>query len=172
MLTRLETMRVIFARQAAIEKKAEALLCQYDLYAQGWRFAWNKRKRAFGLCDYRAKTIELSTPLFALTTDESAADTLLHELAHAIAPRGAGHGPQWRAACRLVGANPERCKLASQAMSVENVAIHVASFKYTMTCPRCAYSCGQSRAPKTGVCCGVCHRKTREMIRFAITQNR
>ena len=159
-------------RRTAIAFEAAALLTAHGLSQQGWAFAWNSRKRAFGLCDYRARTIELSTPLFALASAESSADTLRHELAHAIAPRGAGHGPLWRAACRRVGANPVRCKTAAQAMSPEAEAIHVASFKYTATCRECDYAYGAARMPRLGVCCGRCHKARRVFVPFIITQNR
>ena len=159
-------------RQLNVMTTAEQLLIQHGLAVLGWTFTWNTRARAFGVCNYTDKTIALSSRLFALTTDESAHDTLLHELAHAIAPRGAGHGPKWRAACRLVGAKPERCKTAAQSMSAANEAIHAASFKYTATCPDCTYSFGQSRAPRAGVCCGRCHKARRVMTRFVIVQNR
>ena len=173
MLTDLEKMQAHLAREFNIEKQAAHLLTQHGLAQKGWTFAWNKRNKAFGLCNYLTKTIELSTPLFALTTDTSAFDTLLHELAHALAPRGAGHGPKWRAACRLVGANPVRTKSAAQAMTAENEAIHTASFKYTATCPRCGYSFGQSRAVKATTCCGKCHKREQGiMVRFVTTQNR
>ena len=160
------------ARRSAIAFQAAALLTEHGLSQQGWTFEWNERKRAFGLCDYRSRTIELSTPLFALSTAESSADTLLHELAHAIAPRGSGHGPQWRAACRRVGANPERCKSIDSSMSIENVAVHVASFKYALVCPRCAHATGKSRAPKARLCCGKCYRLTRVLVPLSTIQNR
>ena len=40
--------------------------------------------------------------------EEKIRDTILHEIAHAIAGHAAGHGPKWKAACRQIGAIPER----------------------------------------------------------------
>lgn len=75
----------------------------------GWRFKWNNRKRAYGVCSYRTRTIQLSKFLTALQDYDSVKDTVLHELAHALAGGHAGHGPAWKAWCLKLGANPQRC---------------------------------------------------------------
>jgi predicted SprT family Zn-dependent metalloprotease len=36
-------------------------------------------------------------------------DTILHEIAHALAGHKAGHGPAWKAKCAQIGAKPKRC---------------------------------------------------------------
>lgn len=57
-------------------------------------------------------------------------DTLLHEIAHAMTP-GDGHGRKWRAACRLLGAKPER-------MAPEGVANKATQTKkWRCECRRC-----------------------------------
>lgn len=40
---------------------------------------------------------------------EEVRETILHEIAHLLAPRGAGHGATWRHVVREIGGNPERC---------------------------------------------------------------
>ena len=60
-----------------------------------WSFQWNNRKRAFGLCHYGRNTIELSRFLTEHETEEATRQTILHEIAHAIAGLHAGHGPEW-----------------------------------------------------------------------------
>jgi predicted SprT family Zn-dependent metalloprotease len=73
-----------------------------------WSFAFNHSKTRMGLCRYDACVIELSLHFVELNAEELVRDTLLHEIAHALAGRGAGHGPLWRAICLRIGARPER----------------------------------------------------------------
>jgi hypothetical protein len=61
-----------------------------------------------GLCRYGPRTVELSSPFVEHNPEEVVRDTLLHEVAHALAGRAAGHGPLWRAMCLRVGARSER----------------------------------------------------------------
>ncbi len=73
-----------------------------------WSFGFDHARRRFGKCNYTQKQITLSKPLTFLNPIEEVRDTLLHEIAHALAP-GAHHGPRWRAMCLKVGARPVRC---------------------------------------------------------------
>lgn len=68
-----------------------------------WKFAWNNRKTAFGVCDHTIKTIYLSRYLTATEQREAIEQTILHEIAHAIAGSAAGHGPAFKAACSRIG---------------------------------------------------------------------
>jgi predicted SprT family Zn-dependent metalloprotease len=74
-----------------------------------WAFGWNRRKRSLGLCRYRERRLELSIH-FAYANDEAQVrETILHEIAHALAGEKAGHGPLWKAMCQRVGCQPARC---------------------------------------------------------------
>jgi predicted SprT family Zn-dependent metalloprotease len=73
-----------------------------------WSFAFNRRKTQMGLCLYGVRAVELSTHFVERNGPEVVRETLLHEIAHALAGRAAGHGPDWKAVCRRVGALPER----------------------------------------------------------------
>lgn len=68
-----------------------------------WKFAWNNRKTAFGVCNHTRKTIYLSRYLTATEQREAIEQTILHEIAHAIAGSAAGHGPAFKAACSRIG---------------------------------------------------------------------
>ena len=46
---------------------------------------------------------------------EQIRDTVLHEIAHAIAGREAGHGPLWKVTARRIGATPRAKAYESQA---------------------------------------------------------
>jgi predicted SprT family Zn-dependent metalloprotease len=68
-----------------------------------WSFAFDSAKRRAGLCDYRNKRISLSRYLAARYDDDTNHQTLLHEVAHALAGHAAGHGPQWKRIARELG---------------------------------------------------------------------
>jgi len=82
-------------------------MCNYyidmHLRGQGWTMTWNRRRSSFGLCCYATKTIELSRPLTSIETQDHVKDTILHEIAHALAGPGTGHGSAWRAHARRIG---------------------------------------------------------------------
>ena len=81
---------------------ARSLMIQHGL--SGWAFRFDHARRRFGSCRYGEKTITLSRPLTLLNDDGQVRDTVLHEIAHALCP-GDGHGPNWKAACRRLGAD-------------------------------------------------------------------
>ena len=88
------------------EAKVLAELLIEEHLDDSWGFAWNNRKRAYGTCCYRTKTIELSKPMTRGEIESQVEDTILHEIAHAIAGPGAGHGKLWKAIARSIGAVP------------------------------------------------------------------
>lgn len=87
---------------------AKQLMRQHGLPDAGWTFAFDHAKRRFGRCNYTQRQITLSRPLTLLNTLDEVRDTILHEIAHALAP-GDGHGPRWRRVCVQIGARPRRC---------------------------------------------------------------
>lgn len=97
-------MDKVTAQALALEKMGE-----HGLIEKGWRFAFNKRKSALGLCNYSKKTIYLSEIYVSLNGVGNVLNTILHEIAHAIAGHRAGHGVQWQAVCLRIGCRPERC---------------------------------------------------------------
>lgn len=127
-------------------------LREHGLFDKGWRFNWNRRKRALGLCDYRKKSVELSEIQFQIITGEKAKDTILHEIAHALAGHNAKHGPVWKAWCRQVGANPERAYRPSSDEMVQMA--HVA--KYRITCSKCRGEWPANRKRKHSMALYIC----------------
>jgi predicted SprT family Zn-dependent metalloprotease len=107
---------------------------------QHWTLGINRRKRALGLCRYDQRRIELS--LYFLTSQDAAQvrDTILHEIAHALAGREAGHGPRWKAMCQKVGARPERC---------DKTAV-VPAGRWRAECPSCGQTFTRHRRPMRG----------------------
>jgi predicted SprT family Zn-dependent metalloprotease len=90
-----------------VERMARELM---EVHGMGdWQFGWNRRKRSLGLCRYRERRIELSVYFVHANDEEQVRETILHEIAHALAGEKAGHGEAWKAACARVGCKPERC---------------------------------------------------------------
>lgn len=74
-----------------------------------WTFEFDNAKRRFGLCAYRQKTISLSKHLTELNSVEQVTDTILHEIAHALAGPKAHHYSKWKYQAMSIGAKPNRC---------------------------------------------------------------
>lgn len=74
-----------------------------------WTFGVNTNKTRLGVCKYKHFRIEVSTHHIASATVEQITDTILHEIAHAIAGPGAGHGVHWFVQARKIGCNGKRC---------------------------------------------------------------
>lgn len=70
---------------------------------ESWSFAFDNAKRRAGLCDYSRKRISVSRYLAARHDDDMNHQTLLHEVAHALAGPTAGHGPAWKRIARDLG---------------------------------------------------------------------
>ncbi len=91
---------------------ARKLMDQHGL--QSWTFKFNRRKRSFGLCSYTRKVIQLSKYHAEMGTPEDIKDTILHEIAHALAFSKYGrsispHGYEWRSIAISIGSTGERC---------------------------------------------------------------
>lgn len=125
---------------------ARSLLAEHDLH--DWSFAFNHRKRAFGLCDFGRRTIFLSSVLTGLNCEAEVRDTLLHEIAHALAGHEAGHGPAWREVARSVGAKPRRCYRGEEVQQPPG--------RYLLTCPSCSSVTPRYRRPMRIYACGSC----------------
>lgn len=125
-----------------IERLARDEMDKHGLIDAGWTFRWNGRIRAAGLCNYTYRTIELSRVLSPKRANADILDTIRHEIAHALAPRGAHHGREWREIARSLGARPETCISDTAACAVPP--------KYQAVCPNHGIlPDGRHRMPKT-----------------------
>jgi predicted SprT family Zn-dependent metalloprotease len=122
-----------------------------DLIAEGWSFKFNNRKKAFGVCDYRHKCIEFSINYLKSSFAEIQ-DTILHEIAHAFAGADAKHGPRWKKWASILGAKPEACGKAEEAVKehLENIA------KYVAVCPKCLRVVTANKKIKRRKSCSTC----------------
>ena len=74
-----------------------------------WTFAFDGAKRRCGQANFKLKRITLSRHFVQRNGESEVRDTVLHEVAHALAGSAAGHGPRWQMWAIRVGARPQRC---------------------------------------------------------------
>lgn len=121
--------RVLAARQLAIQ-----LMLRYGL--DSWVFGFNRGRRRAGVCFYPGPRmpgrIELSVHFCERNSTDEVRDTILHEIAHALAYAEyghKGHGYPWKKVCLRIGARPERC--------YDSNAVDMPKGKWRATCPSC-----------------------------------
>jgi predicted SprT family Zn-dependent metalloprotease len=126
------------AKSLAIE-----LMGQHGLLNQGWVFRFDRAVRRFGVCKYGYRVISLSAPLVEANDLENVKDTILHEIAHAIAGPRAGHGYEWVKVCLQIGAKPNRCFTSEE--------VNVPKLKYYAKCGGCGRVFQKARMKKREV---------------------
>lgn len=101
-------------------------------------FGFNNRKNSVGICRFRNKVpfaIEISNVFAPYLSDEEIKDTILHEIAHALAGREANHDHKWKAIAKSIGANPSRTA-ETIPQEITQKALRRVS-KYRATCKEC-----------------------------------
>lgn len=93
-------------RKVAVQ--ARTLMDRHGL--EDWTLLFSPARRTLGQCDSRRKRILLSRHHAVMDPPMLVTDTILHEIAHALAGHEAGHGPAWKAIARRVGATPKSCR--------------------------------------------------------------
>lgn len=93
-------------RMEAILRKAEDLLATHGL--KKWTFTFDHSTRRAGCCNYRNTCISISFNLACNASDEDIHDTILHEIAHALAGKKHNHDAVWKAKARAIGCSGER----------------------------------------------------------------
>jgi hypothetical protein len=135
-----------------------------------WVAVSNRRKRAFGVCDYSLKRVELSSILTPNCTDESTIETIYHEVAHALCP-GHNHDKLWKKVCIGLGGNGERCGGDENYINGDKQFL-VEMTKYTRICPVCGNKTPASRRPKINSSCGLHNTKGyNEKYKLILVQN-
>lgn len=114
------------AKALAIE-----LMDKHELIANRWYFDFDNSVKRFGCCSHRNKRITLSKLITERAPYDAVKDTILHEIAHALAGRGQGHNIVWKRVCIAIGAKPQRC------YSYEESGIEPIELKWSATCGAC-----------------------------------
>jgi predicted SprT family Zn-dependent metalloprotease len=144
---------------------------EINLKRLGWKFEFNSRKRAAGLCSKNEKTIYISKWLLQQNLGKGLEfeDTLRHEVAHAIdfTVRGTSdHGRVWKLIARQVLCTAERCFRSEQITVTETT-------KYTLICDSCGKQSPSHKAKKRKSACGKCcntHNAGRFSEKYLIRQ--
>ena len=123
---------------------AEDLLEHHGLV--DWTVEFDSAKRRAGICRFGPRVLGLSAPLTAVHSEADVRDTVLHEIAHALAGPRHGHGATWRAIAVRIGSNGERC-VPADVPGVEPAWLGV--------CPA-GHTAGRHRRPERVMTCARC----------------
>lgn len=93
-----------------------------------WTLRWDNAVQRLGSCNHRDKVITLSRPMTKAGTAEQVMDTVRHEVAHALAGPGAGHGRAWKIIAMRLGATP-------QASTMDAPNLRADAAPWVGTCP-------------------------------------
>ena len=128
--------------------RAESLVKEHGL--EGWSFQLDNAQKRAGACDYATKVISLSR-LYCLKVDAGQVrDTILHEIAHALAGPKHNHDARWKSIARSIGCTADRCH-----------TVDFAPAKYIASCSRCGWHQKKNRRLRGGVC-----RTCRERVEY------
>ncbi|MGI9337944.1 MAG: SprT-like domain-containing protein [Gammaproteobacteria bacterium] len=107
-LLAIESVRADYSGQ---EQEAAALarrlMDEHDL--QQWHFAWDEATSRAGVCRYDKHTIGLSRLFVRQASAAELRDTILHEIAHALAGPGHHHDHVWKEIAQSIGCSGDRC---------------------------------------------------------------
>ena len=103
-------------------------LKKWGLTEKGWKFTFNRALSYAGYCEPNKKEIRISGPICEVETEEFIKDTVLHEIAHALAGCEHGHDTVWQSWARKVGASTAATYHESKA--IKNAKL--AKAKYVM----------------------------------------
>jgi predicted SprT family Zn-dependent metalloprotease len=94
------------------EIRAIDALREHGLIERGWSFKFDQAPRRFGYCNWRTKTIQLSSRLTKLNDEHHVYETILHEVAHALDAENRGHSNHDGQCVRIaqsIGCTGRRC---------------------------------------------------------------
>ena len=95
-------------RLHAVATAARALMDRHGL--DDWTLAFAESRTLLGQCNHPQRLIRLSLEHALDSKAHSIRDTVLHEIAHAIAGPDAKHGPAWKEIAARIGATPRASK--------------------------------------------------------------
>lgn len=127
------------------QELAQGLMKDHGLEAKGWAFSYDNAVRRFGATHYSTKRITLSRTLTELNTVIHVKDVILHEIAHALVPRGVHHGKTWKRKAAAIGCS---------ATTYYSTAVVKPAKKVTGTCSNCSRVIERNR--RDNIACGKC----------------
>ena len=123
-------------KHSDVEQLANQLMRAHNLVS--WRFEFDRANRRAGCCHHSTKSISLSYSFVVMNDESEVKDTILHEIAHALAGRGHGHNDYWKQICVRIGARPNRC--------YDTDIVSMPKGKYVAHCPTCQKEYNKHRA--------------------------
>ena len=134
-------------------KLTETILLARELMEKhkldGWKLKFDESKSHLGQCRYSEKSIYLSYPYVEINDEKIIRNTILHEIAHALAGSGHGHNRIWRTIARSIGCTGERCTNGAERPRG----------KWTRHCENCGYEVQSHRRTSKARACGECCEK-------------
>ena len=85
-----------------------------------WALVYGESQRRLGLCKHKDQLIRIALHHALDDEDHDIRDTVLHEIAHALAGPGHGHGARWKEIAARIGASPASAK---QTKSVSTLVL-------------------------------------------------
>lgn len=152
-----------------IEAKRLARSLMRESHLFGMTFDFDRSVTSFGKCHFKRNTylgtitpfkITLSKVLTENASPEQVRETMLHEIAHAVAGYEAGHGAAFRSVARSLGIPGNRCGVATVEQKAAIAELH----KWGTYCSHCRKP-GTSRfhrKPRANRICATC----KNVLRF------
>lgn len=131
-----------------VRAMAEQLMQQH-LDTSVWSFGFDSARRRAGLCSYTDQHISISKYLVSIHSFDESRQVMLHEIAHALSGKRAGHGKKWLATAKAIGYRAERFSGAEIANATAPWVGH---------CPA-GHEHFRYRRPTGESSCGLCARK-------------
>ena len=111
-----------------------------------WKFAFDSAKRRAGLCNYTDKVISISRYMVDIHNMEETLQVVLHEVAHALAGKRAGHTKKWLQVAKSIGYKNEE-------FTGTEIAVETAT--WIGVCPR-GHRHYRYRKPAKMLSCAIC----------------
>jgi predicted SprT family Zn-dependent metalloprotease len=137
---RLQLTRLDFIRALAENKIAEFL------DPATWSFDFDSAKRRAGLCDYTNSKISLSRYFAEIHSIDECEQVILHEIAHGICGKAAGHSKRWLNTATSIGYRAEQ-------FSGKEIAAETA--RWVGLCPN-GHAHYRYRKPSRPMSCALC----------------
>lgn len=126
-----------------VRSLALGLMREHGLHE--WRLTFDRAKTRAGQCRFDRHEISLSGPLMRLQDEVEVRETILHEIAHALAGPSHGHDATWRRIAHSIGSTGQT-RLRTDALPKAD---------WVGTCPR-GHTIGRHRRPSRPLSCGRC----------------
>ena len=126
-------------RLADCVEMAESLIKKHGL--ESWSFQFDNARNRAGCCNYAIRVISLSRLYCLKAGQDQVRDTILHEIAHALAGHEHNHDAKWKSIARSIGCTADRCH-----------SIDFSPAKYIVSCLRCGWHVKKNRRLRGAIC--------------------